>query len=190
MVNLLKDVKPDEFEFEDVHREGNMYTSRLKNKLTIQSPVVVCKEKITNSSDEVLPYLYITPDPALQQWLTAFDEYIVSQAHEHRETWFRKHTTDSDIQQTFKPYLRDGVFRLRMTEDVEIFDTSRTLVNPADLKAGTKVKVIMELGRISFGRTEWGCVWRASQIMVQNTRGCLFSEDVNEDQDDVDDDFL
>lgn len=190
-VHVLKDVKPENIEFEDVHREGSMYTARFKNKISIQSPVVVCKETITNASGEILPYVYITPDAALEKWVLAFDDYILDQADKNKEKWFRKSTSASDIQQTYKSYLRDKTFRLRLTDDVEIFDSSRNLVNPADLKAGTKVKLIMDLGRVSFGRNEWGCVWRASQVMVQNTRGCLFTEDTDDDDVETDvEDFL
>lgn len=191
MVQLLKDVKPDSLQFEDVKREGSMYTARIKHKLSIQSPVVLCKERITNSNGETLPYMYITPDATLDTWLQQFEAYILDQAVQHKDAWFRKNTSDSDVQQTYKSYFRDNTFRLRMTDDVEIFDTTRTILNPGDLQPGTKVKLIMDLGRVSFGRTEWGCVWRVSQIMVQNTRGCLFTDEGDEGAtSEVDDDFL
>lgn len=188
-VSCLKDIKLNNIQFEDVHREGNMYAVKFKEKLLIQTPPVVCRDSLVNSKGDLLPYLYVVPDPAFAEWLDAFDDHMLEQAHNHKDAWFRSHTTRTDIDQSFKRYFKDNVLRLKLSEGVMLVDSARKPVEARDIKPDSRIRVIMELSRILFGRTEFGCVWKAPQVMIHATKECLFV-DTDEDDDVPQDEFL
>lgn len=191
MTSLLKDVSLADISFEDVQKEGSLYSVKFKKRIKLETPAVTCVEALTNGKGELLPYLYIQPDDALHDFLHDFDKFVVSEAQNHRDSWFRDKPSRREVEDSFKSYWKAGepeAFRIKLLDDVEVYDSNRQPMRPSELQAGEKVKLIMEVSRISIGKSSYGTIWKCPQVMRQRQQQCLFADDGDMGVADDDDD--
>ncbi len=184
----LSEFDVQKIRFRDVQKDDKLYSVRFEDVVRVQTPVVTCMESITNAKGNVLPYLFIQPDKELATLLRNFDNFILDQAFEHRDTWFKDRPSRRELEDGFKRYLKeDNTFRLKIGEDLEVFDANKQPVKPDDLRGGDKVKLVMEVTRVSIGKSSYGTIWKCLQILRAKTKQCMIEDD--DDVVDDDDDY-
>jgi hypothetical protein len=110
----------------------------------------------------------------------AIEGTILQQCLEHRTVWFKDSATEETLVAAFKSFVDGKSLKVRIADDVMAFDERKDHTDPADIPAGTHVRVVMELSRACFGKTTFGAMWRLLQIQALPRLACLFKEDDGE----------
>lgn len=177
-------------EFGAMERDGKLYSVRLQPKAVIQTPLVKLTSPLVDSDGELLTFAHVAPPPAFVSFFRRAEAAILDACLANKLEWFKKDLDDDVLRTGFKSFLKpNGTIKLKVPEDVAAFDAARTPVAPGDVAPGTQVRCILELAKISFGKTEFGASWKLVQIQAAATPPCLIDDSVDAPEDD-DDDFL
>jgi hypothetical protein len=185
-----KTVDPSALAFGAMEREGKLYTVRLQSPLVVQTPPVKLTSSLVDDDGETIGFAYITPSPALAAFLRKAEDAILDACLANKREWFKKDLDDDALRAGFKSFFRpSGTFRVKVPDDVAVFDTDRNPVEPAAAGGGCQVRCILELVKISFGKTEFGAAWKMTQVQTVATPRCLIREEAEGATED-DDDFV
>ncbi len=185
-MSKIANVRLDQVKFQEVQKDSKLYCVKFADVLRIQTQVVTCLESITNSKGDLSPYLFIQPDKELETFLEDFDRFVQDNAYESRDSWFTTRPSRRELEDSFKRYLKDNIFRLKLGDDLEVFDANRQPMKPDELRGGEKVKLVMEVSRVSIGKSSYGTIWKCLQVMRQRSRECMIADDGDVANDDDD----
>ena len=173
-------------DFEAIQKDGAIYASKFSQPLKVQTPVLTLDSDITTDSTFAL----ITCTTSFASFIKSCEEYILKKAIECKDVWFAHANTMNDdrIRCAFKSFLKpDNVLKLRVSPDLAMFDREHEHVDC--LQPKTKIRAILELTKVSFGKHEFGIQWRLLQVQEVSAPISLFIDVPNDDGDDADTDF-
>lgn len=174
----FKTVSIEATQFEPLTREGKLYISALSPPLQVSTPPIRLG---TGVSATDLPFVYVNPEGAFKQFLQDVEARVLDACIENKDAWFDKGVEEDYLRQNFKSFFSDAGFKVRVTDDVAVFDPRRTLVAPEEAEAGCLVRCVLELARICFGKREFGAMWRLVQVQLLDEPRCLIEDDRSED---------
>lgn len=177
--------------FGPLAREGRSYVARLAAPLLVVTPPCALASPLVLEDGSPAPFVWLRPPPAFAQFAAATEARLLQAALDNKVEWLRKDVPDEALARSFKSFLRaeDGALRVKLA-DVQAFDAGRAPVDLADVR-GPRVRAVLGLRQLTFGKTEFGGMWRLAQVLDVPDAPCLFQDDP--DDDDVDseiDDFV
>lgn len=183
----LLGVSFEDIVFGDVVRDGRTYACKFASKIVAQTPKVTLVSSLSDEAGERLPFAYLELDKASKAWLDDFENKVIQMAVQRKDTWFKKELPDEFISTSFKSSIKsDGKFCVKIADDFEAY-SAQGEAEP-HVPQGSRVVALLELGQITFGRTEFGCLWKLKQVLVVPTKGrapCMinYTEDESEPED-------
>ena len=187
---FYKSENPDALQFEDQReRDGKVYAVRLKRRLLIQTPAVALATALVDADGEVMPFSHLAPVGHFAAFLHRTEAAVLAACLANKDTWFRGAVEDDALRAKFRTFFRpNGTVRVKVPEDVEVFDAAKSPAAPGDVPAGAQVRCILELAKISFGKSEFGASWKIVQVQALPLPRCLITDDA-EGECSEDDDF-
>ena len=174
---LYKQVNLAELNFAPLEKEGKSYVVRLDPPLVLQTPALALATPLCDGSDdEPSPFAYVQPTGGFAEFLKAAEDALLRKCLENKQEWLRKDVDDETLQASFKSLFRPAGFRLKVSQDVEVFGADRKPAALVDFQAGTMVKCILILRQLTFGKTEFGGIWRLSQAQAVPQPVCLIGD--------------
>jgi hypothetical protein len=184
-------VDPATFEYADVERDGKLYSVKLRPACRVQTPAVALTAALVDDDGDPLPFASLAVSGHFAAFVRKVEAAVLDACLANKAAWFRKDLDDDVLRAGFKSFLRpNGTLKLKVPEDVAVFDADKTLVAPGDVPAGTQVRAIIELAKVSFGKTEFGAMWRLVQVRALATPQCLIEDDAGDVPASDDDDFM
>jgi hypothetical protein len=180
----------DSLAFDPIEREGKLYVVKLQPKITIVTPPMTLASSLVDEDGEALPFASLAPSAQFGGFLRRVEAAVLAACIAHKAEWFRRDLDDDALRSGFKTFLRpNGTVKVKVPDEVAAFDASAGAVVPGDIAAGAQVRGVLELAKISFGKTEFGAMWKLVQVREVTVPRCLI-DDTGDELSDDDDDFL
>lgn len=177
---LYKQVDLADLNFAPLEKEGRSYVVRLDPPLVLQTPALALATPLADADDEASPFAYVQPAGGFAEFLRAAEDTLLRKCLENKREWLRKDIEDDALKASFKSLFRPAGFRLKVSQDVEVFDAAKNPTTPADFQAGTMIKCILVLKQLTFGKTEFGAIWRLTQAQAVPQPTCLIGDSESE----------
>lgn len=177
VVKALKHVNIDEelARFNDgLVRDGGVYVSTRDVPLIIQTPTLT----LASEMDEDADFATLKVSPSTLKFFQDVDAALVDLALAKKSSWFREGIAEDLVRSSLKSFVEETTVRVRVGDGVKAFDS---LKNEVPLpQAGTRVKAVLELGRITFSKTQYGVVWTLKQLKLLEESKYLFEDEQTE----------
>lgn len=170
-------------EFEPVAKLNKLYVANLATPLTVLTPPV----QLTTPIESDAAFAYIRPTGEFAQFLRDTEAHLLAQSIENKAAWFRKEVDDDALRHNFKSFFRDDEFKVKVDEQLAVFDAHKQPVGAEDLEAGVFARCVLELTRVCFGRQEFGAMWRLVQARVTSVPPCLIEDEAAEETEEEED---
>jgi len=182
-------------EFENVRKDDRVYSVRFREKALIQTKPTsnaLCSALVSEDG-EPMPFVHVNLDAESETLLRTFEKWVLASTKENKLDWFKKDIDDAYLDTSFKSYFKNTTnhFVLKVAEDVAAFTPQGDPLSLSDIAPDATVVLLLEASQITFGKTEFGCLWKLKQMMVlppkPPKKACLiqFIPDEDEDQDDI-----
>jgi len=151
-----------------VKNENKTYSVKFPEKIVLQTKRSVVGH-LFNEEGDIMPFAHMTLDPESSKALQGFETWVLRAAKEHKTSWFKKNISDSYLENSFKSYFKpDGQFTARVAEDFLVFSPSGENLSDVSeaLKNGSEAILLLETSQITFGKTEFGSLWKLKQAVV------------------------
>lgn len=186
----FKAARLDDLEFDPIEREAKLYIVKLRPKLLVQTPPMTLTSALVDDDGEPLPFVTLAPPAQFAGFLHRTEAAVQAACLANKAEWFRKELDDDALRAGFKSFLRpNGTFKVKVPDEAVVFDAAKKAVAPGDVAPGAQVRAIIELSKISFGKTEFGAMWKLVQVREMAVPECLI-DDGNDSSSEDDDDFL
>lgn len=161
----------DAIAFENVKKDERTYSVKFSEPLTIQT-----KRSTVASGDFSSPLVRVDLDDETAQILRAFEVFIKDETKKRKSEWFKKAISDAYLDSSFKTYFKDGDAApnrtaLKVADDFALFDAEGNALADAASPGGDAERTVgdyvflLEATQITFGKTEYGCLWKARQAV-------------------------
>lgn len=177
VVKALKHVNIDEelARFNDgLVRDGGVYVSTRDVPLIIQTPTLT----LASEMDEDADFATLKVSPSTLKFFQDVDAALVDLALAKKSSWFREGIAEDLVRSSLKSFVEETTVRVRVGDGVKAFDSLKNEVPPP--QAGTRVKAVLELGRITFSKTQYGVVWTLKQLKLLEESKYLFEDEQTE----------
>ncbi len=158
---------------------ARLYVVPIEPALCVQTTPVTLA---TSLEDPEVPFVYLTPDPALEAFLHKTESTIADACVANKKEWFAvaKNLEDDVLRRGFKSFFGDQGFKVKVPADVACFSADKKPIGREDIVAGSIVRLVLELSRVCFGRHEYGSTWKVVQVQQVPTQ-CLIQDDPVDD---------
>ena len=158
--------------FENVKKDERTYSVKFAEPLTIQT-----KRSSVASGDFSSPLVRVDLDAETADLLRAFEVFIKAETKKRKSEWFKKAISDAYLDSSFKTYFKDGDAApnrtaLKVADDFALFDAEGDALEDAERTVGDAANPVgdyvflLEATQITFGKTEYGCLWKVRQAVV------------------------
>ena len=155
--------------FENVKKDERTYSVKFAEPLTIQT-----RRSTVASGDFSSPLVRVDLDAETADLLRAFEVFIKAETKKRKSEWFKKAISDAYLDSSFKTYFKDGDAApnrtaLKVADDFALFDAEGNALEDASGDAASPVGdyvFLLEATQITFGKTEYGCLWKVRQAVV------------------------
>lgn len=149
--------------FENVKKDERTYSVKFAEPLTIQT-----RRSTVASGDFSSPLVRVDLDAETADLLRAFEVFIKAETKKRKSEWFKKAISDAYLDSSFKTYFKDGDAApdrtaLKVADDFALFDTEGNALADA---SGDDYVFLLEATQITFGKTEYGCLWKVRQAVT------------------------
>ena len=182
-------VNPGALAFQPMRRDKNKYVVPLTRELLVVSPPVGVSPLVDDDGEPcAVVWLRATAGP-FADFARAVEASVLESVIANKTQWLRKDVPDDSLRTSFKTFLGPEGLRVKGGADVAAFDADRALTD-LSLVRGPRVRAVLSLRGVTFGKTEFGCLWRLVQVIDAPEPACLFQADPDPVPDDDDDDFV
>lgn len=167
--------------FDPLAKRGSLYVAALAPPLTVVTPPV---KLLGSLADPDAAFAHLLPAGRFASWLREAEAWVLEECIRRKSDWFHREVDDDALRHRFKTFFRpdDGAFRVRAAAgEVALFGADGEPVGPEEVGDGQYVRCVLELPRLSFGRQEFGAMWRLVQARVVRVPGCLIADSEDED---------
>jgi len=154
-------------------RDGAVYVAALDPPLTVGTTTVTMASGIVEDS-----FAHIKVGGSLLEFFKAVERKVQDTAVAKKAGWFREDISDELISSSFKTFVTDSTVKVRVSDDVAAFNNAKAKIDLPG--AGARVKAVLELARVTFGKTQFGLVWTLRQVKCIGESVYLFDDDVAE----------
>lgn len=170
-------------QFEPLAKRNSLYVAALSPPLRIVTPPV---RLLTPLADPDATFAHLLPAGRFAAWLRDAEAWVLAECVRRKAEWFHREVDDDALRHRFKSFFRpeDGAFKVRAAAgEVALFGEDGEPVGAEEVGEGQYVRCVLELPRLSFGRQEFGAMWRLVQARVVRVPECLIvPEDEGEDE--------
>lgn len=157
--------------FHPMRKSGSVYYVPFDAPLRVQTSTTRLE-----AHDHSAATLRVSKDFA--SFLNAVEESVFDAALQRRKVWFKKELGEDELRAGFKSFLADDTVEVKVADDCVAFDENGEQV---DLPVGSRVRCILELTGVCFGRTEFGCMWTLVQAQKLSSPKCLIDPSAGTD---------
>lgn len=153
-------------EFQPLEKCGNVYVAKLARPLWVQTPPLTLVTPMEEGG-EPQTHAVVRVPAAFARFARGMEERVLEVCVANKGTWFRRAVSDASLRTGFKSFCPAGdELKIRVPRDALVFDTDGRLVARAAAQPGTRVRCILELAKVCFGRTEFGAMWSLLQAQT------------------------
>lgn len=155
--------------FLPVEKIGGTYFAHLATPLLVQTPPLTLESPLDDDDGTPLPHAHVTLPRAFQQFAQATEQLVMEACLANKDTWFRRPRQDQSLRASFKQFFKPssgGVLKIKVPRDCLVFDAQGQVLDREELVPGCTFRAILELGRVCFGRTEFGAMWTLVQAQT------------------------
>lgn len=165
-VDVAAELAPDAFE--GVQKTGSAYAARLHQPVLVQTPPVVLLSSLADCADSHVTHahLKVSSAPRFVQFVEGVEEALLSTSLASKDTWFRHSVHDDVLRASFRSFYKAGALRVRVPRDALLFDEEGQVVGRDAVPIGSTLRCLLELSKVTFGRTEYGAMWSLVQAQV------------------------
>lgn len=152
--------------FEDVRKVGSLYAAPLRTPLVVQTPALTLVSPLRDEDGAPVTTAHLKLPRGFDAFASDVESAVLAAALENKEAWFRRPLDDDVIRASFKAFAKGGTLKVRWPRDAPVFDEDGALTDAdaADaVQPGARVRCLLELSRVTFGRTEFGAKWTVLQ---------------------------
>lgn len=175
-------------EFEPLAREGRTYVARLaRGGLLTVTPPCALASPLTDEAGAPEPFVWLRPTAAFGKFVADVEERLLAAAVRNKLEWLRKDVPDDALRSSFKSFVReDGAVRVKSGEGLAAFSADRAPADPA-LVRGPRVRCVLALRQLTFGKTEFGGCWRLVQVLDVPDAECMIQDSPAETDSEIED---
>lgn len=162
-VNTAVELGPDAFE--GVQKTGNAYSARLRHPVLVQTPAVVLLSSL-DDADVGHAHLKVSSSPRFVQFVERVEEALLATSLQSKDAWFRHEVHDDVLRASFRSFYKAGALRVRVPQDALVFDEEGRVAGRDAVLTGSTLRCLLELSKVTFGRTEYGAMWSLVQAQV------------------------
>lgn len=152
--------------FSSIEKCGTVYIAKLEAPLLVQTPPLTLATHLEDDEGSPLTHAHLVLPPAFAEFAHAVEAKVLDSCLANKASWFRRPMDDDSLRAGFKAFCRDKNLKIKLPRDVLFFDANGHLLSRTDIPQGSTIRCILELSRISFGRTEFGSVWSLLQAQT------------------------
>jgi hypothetical protein len=184
MIKPLKNVSAEDVQnFEEkLSRHESVYVAHLDPALTVSTPAVTLLTSLAPTGEDLPTFALLKVGASALASFKTVEDAALAACFRNKASWFREDLADETLRSSFKTFVDEDAktIKVRVAEGVTAFGVERA---PLELPGeGVKVKAVLELSRLTFGKTECGVVWKLRQLKLVGESKCLFEDDVAETQ--------
>lgn len=155
------------FKLNEAAKEHKVYVSHLEVPVTVTTPPLTLDTPIdpTSASFAVLSQ----GGPQFTAFLENVQSALLDAVVANKLAVLGRAVSDETLKTNQKTFLDDDAVKVRVTDDVHAFDVVGRAVDVDHIPAGSRVRCVLELARVCFGRAEWGGMWRVVQVRACET---------------------
>lgn len=188
----FKAVDLSALQLEPLGKEGRIYVAKFAGGgLRIQTPAVTVRSVVEGAA-------WITPTGPFRDFLRHTEDALKALARAHAGAW---NISEDQVDQSFKSFFDGDAFKVRLHAEFAAFGTDGEDLDEEGAEVqGATARLLLELDRVSVGKTEMGGLWRLVQLrLAAPPPPCLIDLDVEvPDDEDItvadgsgnDDDFV
>jgi Family of unknown function (DUF5871) len=172
---------------DSIHKVNNSYVAKLDKPLLLQTAEVVLVNDIVDTQ-----YAHLKLNKKGHAVLKALEQAIIEKAVANKKEWFGpKDLEDAFIVNNYKSYFKsrdsESVLTTRLSSETSFFDTAKKPgCPPEQFVASSQVVAVLELTHLSFGRAEFGALWRLKQLkLVEDKKKVCLIDDSLIDEEEV-----
>ena len=174
--------------FQPMRRDATKYVVPLTRELLVVTPPLGVSPLVDEDGEPAgVVWLRATAGP-FADFARAVEASVLDRVIANKREWLRKDVPDDSLRTSFKSFLSPEGLRVKGGADVAAFGADRSLTD-LSLVRGPRVRAVLSLRAVTFGKTEFGCLWRLVQVIDAPEPACLFQDDPPDDAD-PDDDFV
>ena len=174
--------------FQPMRRDATKYVVPLTRELLVVTPPLGVSPLVDDEGEPcAVVWLRATAGP-FADFARAVETSVLDRVIANKREWLRKDVPDDSLRTSFKSFLSPEGLRVKGGADVAAFGADRSLTD-LSLVRGPRVRAVLSLRAVTFGKTEFGCLWRLVQVIDAPEPACLFQDDPPDDAD-PDDDFV
>lgn len=162
---------------ETLSRDDNIFVAPFQPTVTITTPPCTL-ETILEQED----FAVLKLSKACAQAFAHVEAAVLEEALTRKDQWFREGTSDEAVREAYKQFVdvENQTLTVKVADDIAAFDVDKTSV---DLPAApsTRVKALLALTHLSFGKHEWGALWRLKQVKVLPDPTYALKEEMDEE---------
>lgn len=144
---------------EPLVRDGRIYVAKFAHgPLLVQSPVVTVRSVAEGVA-------WLQPTGPFRDFLARTEEALKTLARSQAGAW---NISEDQVERSFKTFFDGDAFKVRLHPDFAAFDVvgdDLDVEDDLDDLQGT-MRLLLELDRLSVGKTEMGGLWRLVQLRV------------------------
>jgi hypothetical protein len=144
---------------EPLVKDGRIYVAKFTNgPLLVQSPVVTVRSVAEGVA-------WLQPTGPFRDFLRRTEEALKNLARAQAGDW---NISEDQVERSFKTFFDGDAFKVRLHPDFAAYDVAGDDLDAEDaddLYPGT-MRLLLELDRLSVGKTEMGGLWRLVQLRV------------------------
>ena len=164
--------------------------NRFDEKIVLHTPAVSIPFGISDYNGKLSLDLSIK-DSGFIDCIKNIDECIKKTAVANSIQWFGKSLSEDQIEQLYKPSLRQNnpkfpllmkakMFTRDDTFEGDIFDHNKNPTDMSAIRRGSSIQAIVQLVGVYLVAKEFGCSWKVTQVKVlqnRNIEGYAFVDD-------------
>jgi hypothetical protein len=155
---------------EPLVKDGRIYVATFANgPLRIQTPAVTVRSVVEGAA-------WIVPTGPFRDFLRHTEDALKDLARSQAGAW---NISEDQVERSFKSFFdAAGAFKVRLHADFAAFGTDGEDLDDVDIQGAT-ARLLLELDRVSVGKTEMGALWRLVQLrLAAPPPPCLIDLDV------------
>jgi hypothetical protein len=166
-IAYFKDLDLSGLGFGAFQKVGKLYFAPFDRTVRVQSPTLALASDLTDG-DATLKI-----SGSFRKFVDSTEAALFGHAVAHPE-WTNK--PEADLRRYFKSFVTGDEVRVKIADDLAVFDADGHVLDPEDVHARSTVRCILELDGICFGRRGFGAMWTLTQAQVVGAPRMLISD--------------
>lgn len=147
-------------------KNGSVYEVPLLAPVWVQTPPLTLVSPLEDEDGAPLAAAHVALSPSFAKFCKDAEARILAACIANKATWFKRKVDDESLRAGFKEFCKGRSLKIRVPRDALFFDGEGALVPRQDVGEGCSVRCLLELSKICFGRTEFGCMWTLLQAQT------------------------